>query len=271
MSNTTDQMHQEGPSTVQDQQTHAAAPGATRIFRQGRYETVAMLKNGEQLMLLMLFPLMALFALAFTAFLDDYARAEGVGRLDIAMPGVLALCAMSTALSGQGIATGFDRRYGVLRFLSTTPLGRGGLIAGKGLAVMTIVAIQYIVIGIVALCLGWQPEAAGVLLSLPSLVLGAAAFTAVGMLVAGTVRAEATLAMVNTLWVVLAAVGGSLFPTHHFPGVVGWLVSLLPSGALGDALRADLAAQYFDWWPHLVLILWIVVAGYAAKRWFKWS
>lgn len=271
MSNATDEVHQEGPLTVQHQQTRQAAPAATRIIRQGRYETLAMLKNGEQLMLLMLFPLMALFALAFTGFLDGFARAEGVGRLDIAMPGVLALCTMSTALSGQGIATGFDRRYGVLRFLSTTPLGRGGLIAGKGVAVLTIVAIQYLVIGIVGLCLGWHPHFSGFLLSIPSLVLGAAAFTAVGMLVAGTVRAEATLAMVNTLWVVLAAVGGSLLPAHHFPGVVGGLISLLPSGALGDALRADLAAQHFAWWPHLVLLLWIVVAGYAAKRWFKWS
>ncbi|WP_321174082.1 ABC transporter permease [Kocuria sp. HSID16901] len=247
------------------------ASASKRVLQQGRFETLAMLKNGEQLMLLILFPLMALLALSFTGFLDSTAASKGVGRVDLALPGVLALCAMSTALSGQGIATGFDRRYGVLRFMSTTPLGRGGLIAGKGVAVLTIVIVQYVVMAIVGVILGWQPPLTGILLSIPTLILGAAAFTAVGMLVAGTVRAEATLALVNTLWVVLAAVGGSLLPSQHAPGFLRWVVALLPSGALGDALRADFVSHQVAWWPHVVLICWIVVAGYAAKRWFKWS
>ena len=244
---------------------------SSRILAQGKYETLAMLKNGEQLMLLIRFPLMALFGLAFTGFLDGWAEQFGGSRIDVAMPGVLALCAMSTALSGQGIATGFDRRYGVLRFLSTTPLGRGGLVTGKAVAVLTVVAIQYVVMGVVGLFLGWNPDVPGFLLSLPALVLGVAAFTAVGLLVAGTVRAEATLAVVNTLWVVLAALGGSLIPAHHFPGGGSWFIELLPSGALGEALRAGMLAHHVAWGPHLVLIAWIVIAGLAARRWFKWS
>ncbi|WP_238147609.1 ABC transporter permease [Rothia uropygioeca] len=243
----------------------------SRILAQGRYETISMLKNGEQLMLLILFPLMALFGLAFTGFLDTWAEHFGGSRVDVAMPGVLALCAMSTALSGQGIATGFDRRYGVLRFLSTTPLGRGGLIAGKGVAVLSVVVIQYVVMGVVGFALGWNPSVLGFLLSLPTLIVGAAAFTAIGLLVAGVVRAEATLAVVNTVWVVLATVGGSLIPAHQFPGAASWLIELLPSGALGAALRSDMLNHQFAWWPHLVLVMWILVAGLAAKRWFKWS
>lgn len=244
---------------------------AARILSQGRYEILAMLKNGEQLMLLILFPLMALVGLNFTSFLDGWAAEFGASRIDVAMPGVLALCTMSTALSGQGIATGFDRRYGVLRYLSTTPLGRGGLIAGKGLAVLAVVAIQYVVMGAAGLVLGWSPDLPGFLLSLPTLVLGAAAFTALGMLVAGTVRAEATLAVVNTLWVLLATVGGSLLPAHHFPGAGAWFVELLPSGALGAALRADMLSHSFAVWPHVVLVAWAVLVGLAAKRFFKWA
>ena len=101
-----------------------AASGVQRVLAQGGYETLAMLKNGEQLMLNIAFPVMALFALRYTSFLDSYAEGMGTARMNVAVPGVLALCVISTALSGQGIATGFDRRYGVLRFLSTTPLGR---------------------------------------------------------------------------------------------------------------------------------------------------
>lgn len=260
-----------GPGSSPHPSPRRPSSARRRILAQGRYETVAMLKNGEQLMLLILFPLMALFGLTFTGFLDTWAHGFGDSRVDVAMPGVLALCAMSTALSGQGIATGFDRRYGVLRFLSTTPLGRGGLIAGKATAVLTVVAIQYVVMGAVGLVLGWSPSLPGFLLSLPTLVLGAAGFAALGLLVAGTVRAEATLAVVNTVWVVLATVGGSLVPAHQFPGAASWLIELLPSGALGAALRSDMLEHHVAVWPHVVLILWIVLAGLAAKRWFKWS
>ena len=114
-----------------------------RVIEQGRYETMAMLRNGEQLMLNIIFPVMALIALRFTGLIDEYAKSVGVSRMDAAVPGVLALCVISTALSGQGIATGFDRRYGVLRFLATTPLGRNGLIMGKCIAVLVVVAIQF--------------------------------------------------------------------------------------------------------------------------------
>ena len=119
-----------------------------RVIEQGRYETMAMLRNGEQLMLNIIFPVMALIALRFTGLIDEYANSVGVSRMDAAVPGVLALCVISTALSGQGIATGFDRRYGVLRFLATTPLGRNGLIMGKCIAVLVVVAIQFTLVAV---------------------------------------------------------------------------------------------------------------------------
>ena len=128
------------------------------MLAQGGYETLAMLKNGEQLMLNIAFPVMALFALRYTSFLDSYAEGMGTARMNVAVPGVLALCVISTALSGQGIATGFDRRYGVLRFLSTTPLGRNGLIIGKVIAVLTVLAIQFVLVSIVGFGLGWRPD-----------------------------------------------------------------------------------------------------------------
>ena len=116
-----------------------------RILLQGKYEALAMLRNGEQLILAVVLPLLALVGLTVTPFLDGL----GPSRIDVAVPGILALCAMSTAFTGQGIATGFDRRYGVLRFLSTTPLGRGGLIAGKVLSVLAVLCLQVAVVAAV--------------------------------------------------------------------------------------------------------------------------
>ena len=131
------------------------APLLRRILLQGQYETVTMLRNGEQLILAIVMPLLAMVGLTVTPLLDGL----GSSRINIAVPGILALCAMSTAFTGQGISTGFDRRYGVLRFLSTTPLGRTGLIAGKILAVLAVLLLQVLMVTAVALPLGWQPRA----------------------------------------------------------------------------------------------------------------
>ena len=130
------------------------APLLRRILLQGRYEAVTMLRNGEQLILAIVLPLLAMVGLTVTPLLDGLASS----RINVAVPGILALCAMSTAFTGQGISTGFDRRYGVLRFLSTTPLGRTGLIAGKVLAVLPVLSLQVLVVTAEALVLGWQPD-----------------------------------------------------------------------------------------------------------------
>ncbi|WP_326502639.1 ABC transporter permease [Rothia nasimurium] len=251
--------------------TSTAAPALTRVLAQGKFETIAMLKNGEQLMLNIAFPIMGLLALAYTGFLDPWATRYGVSRVDIAVPGVLALCVLSTALSGQGIATGFDRRYGVLRFISTTPLGKGGLIAGKVLAVLSVLLIQYLLVGALGQLLGWTATVPGVLMSLPTLLLGAACFTSLGLLIAGTVRAEATLAIVNMAWVVLAAAGGILIPTDRYPTWLSPIIDLLPSAALGNALRGDYIYQSFLLLPHLILLVATVLFAALATRFFKWS
>jgi ABC-2 type transport system permease protein len=245
----------------------APAPLLRRILLQGKYEALTMLRNGEQLILAIVLPLMALVGLTVTPLLDGL----GGSRVDVAVPGILALCAMSTAFTGQGISTGFDRRYGVLRFLSTTPLGRAGLIAGKILAVLAVLLLQVLVVGAVAFVLGWQPTTAGWVPALGLLVLGAAAFTALGLLVAGTVRPEATLAITNLLWILFGALGGIVIPAERLPGPAQGLVHFLPSGALGEALRDAFLAGTLNGGAALILLLWTAFAGAAAIRWFKWN
>lgn len=238
-----------------------------RVLLQGKYEAVTMLRNGEQLILAVVLPLLALVGLTVTPFLDGL----GPSRVNVAVPGILALCAMSTAFTGQGIATGFDRRYGVLRFLSTTPLGRGGLIAGKVLSVLVVLCLQVVVVSAVAFALGWQPVAAGWLPGLVLLVLGAAAFTSLGLLVAGTVRPEATLAITNLLWILLGAMGGIVIPADRLPALAQSIVHFLPSGALGESLRDAFLHGALNGGGALILVLWTAIAGAAAIRWFKWN
>ncbi|WP_345713964.1 ABC transporter permease, partial [Kineococcus glutinatus] len=160
-----------------------AAPWWRRVQRQSALEARTALRNGEQLLLTLVIPVVVLVATVRTRLLD----LGGGERPALALAGVLALAVVSTAFTGQAIATGFDRRNGVLRLLATTPLGRGGLLAGKCGAVVLLLALQVLVLAAVAAGLGWRPQAGGLVLALAPLALGTCAFTALGLLLAGTV------------------------------------------------------------------------------------
>jgi len=244
----------------------AAAPAARRVLAQARFDAVVTLRNGEQFLLTLVLPALLLAGLALTHVPD-----LGAGRrIDVVAPGVLALAVMSTAFTGQAIGTGFDRRYGVLRLLGTTPLGRGGLLAGRVVAVLAVELVQVVVLGGLALGLGWHPQAAGVPVAAVAVLLGTAAFVGLGLLLAGTLRAEAVLAAANLVWVLLLAGGGLIVPTAR-TGAFGAVARVLPSGALGDALRTALQSGGMPWGALAVLAAWAVVAATAAGRWFRWE
>jgi len=249
------------PTVPQADRPHAgAAPLAVRIARQASYETGSALRNGEQLLVTVVLPLLALIGIHVTGMLD----APGRSGLDVAVPGVLALAVISSGFTATAISTGFERRYDVLAALATTPLGTLGLVAGKALSVGALLLVQTAVIGGAGLLLGWRPDPAGILPAVAALLIGALAFTALGLLLAGTARPEATLAGANLLWVLFGAVGGTVFPPRQ-----GW-VELLPSGALGSALRAGLGDGVWQPGALLVLLAWAAVAVLAALRWFRW-
>ena len=245
----------------------AAAPLPRRLAAQARFEVGLIAGNAEQLLLALVLPVLLLVALNEVSTPD-----LGPGRrIDVLTPGVLALAVMSTSFTSQAIATGFDRRYGVLRMLGTTPLGRSGLLAGKVLAVLAVQAVQLLVLGGVALALGWQPRVEGIAAALVAVLLGTAAFVSLALLLAGTLRAEATLAAANLVWVLLLAGGGVVVPVDRLPAPLAEVAAALPSGALGDALRAALARGDFAVGPCVVLLLWAVLSGVAAARWFRWD
>jgi len=247
-------------------ETPVAAPGWQRVLAQTRFDARSMLRNGEQLLITVVLPLLVLIGLSRSSMVT-----LGAGpRIDLATPGVLALALISTAFTGQAIATGFDRRAGLLRLLGTTPLGRSGLIAGRVGAVLTVQMIQILLLGTAGTLLGWRPHLAGIVPAVLAWVLGTAAFVCLGLLLAGTLRAEAVLAAANLIWVLLLAGGGVVLAADRL-GPIGPIVKWLPSGALGEALRSTLAAG--DWpWLHLaVLAGWALLAGAACLRWFNWD
>lgn len=245
----------------------AAATAARRVQAQALFEAGTLLRNSEQLLVSVVLPLGALLGLAFTT-----APSLGPGRrIDLAVPGILALCVISAAFTSQAISTGFERRYAVLRLLGTTPLGRDGLLWGKALATLTVGLIQWVLVSGVGLVLGWQPVVSGVAYAVLFLLLGTWVFVALALLLAGTVRAEGVLAIANLVWVVLLVLGGSVVPRPQLPEGLGSVVGALPSAALADGLRAALVEGRLAGIPLLVLVAWGAVATLLAARTFRWS
>jgi ABC-2 type transport system permease protein len=227
------------------------------------------LRGGEQVLLTLLIPLALLVGLTLVPLVELPSP-----RIATVTPSVLALAVMSTAFTSQAIATGFERRYGVLKRLGATPLSRGGLISAKTATVIIIELLQAAIITAVAAGLGWRPHASALaFLTAPLLVLlGTAAFSGLALLMAGTLRAEATLALANLIYIVLLGLGGVVFPLTKFPAGARPFLTLLPTGALATGLRAVLAdAAGVPVRDLAVLAVWAVVGIGAAARTFRWD
>jgi len=240
------------------------------VLAQARMETRLLLRNGEQLLLAVVIPLIVLVAGIAGAKHFDLTFSHS--PVDTLTPGILALAIMSTSFTSLAISTGFERRYGVLKRLGSSPLPRAGLLGGKVGALLVVEGLQFVVIGGVALLLGWSPalSPAGLAGALMCALLGTAAFASLGLLLAGALRAEATLAAANLVYLLLLAGGAVVFPASSY-GSVGSLLTWLPSGALGSGMRTALIGAAFPGTSLLVLAGWTVVGTVLTARTFTWE
>jgi ABC-2 type transport system permease protein len=248
-----------------------AASARRMITAQALQETRQLLRNGEQLTLTLIIPLLLLIAFSLEPLVN---LGVPMSRVDFLTPGVIALAVMSTAFTSQAIATGFERRYGVLKRLGATPLSRGYLIAAKTATVIVVELAQAVIICLVALALGWTPHASvSAIVVVPLLVLlGTAAFSGFALLMAGTLRAEATLAGANLIYVILLGIGGVVFPLTRFPAGARPVLELLPTGALSTALRDVLASSAgLPVKETVALAVWAVAGITLAARSFRWE
>jgi ABC-2 type transport system permease protein len=248
------------------------APGddAHRSLRpamaQARAEVAMTLRRGDSLLLALGIPVLLLVFFSLVDVLPTGTRHP----VDFLAPGILALAVMSTAMVSLGIATGFERSYGVLKRLGTTPLGRPALLAAKTTAVLAVEMLQAAVLVPVAVGLGWRPGGdAG--LAVGAAVLGTVAFSGIGMLLAGTLRAEATLAGANGLYLVLLLLGGMVVPLAKLPGALRAISRALPAAALSGAMSAGLGPGRVPAHDWIVLAAWAVAAPAAAALTFRWE
>lgn len=254
--------------------TFTPAPGAAPLPRmvlaQARMESRLMLRNGEQLLIAIVIPVLVLLGMVRGA--DRLGLDYDHPVVDVVTPGVLALAVLSTSFTSLAIATGFERRYGILKRLGASPLPRSGLLAGKVGALLLIEVFQLVVLAVVGQLLGWDPviSASSLLGFLLAVLLGTFAFASLGLLMAGALRAEATLAGANLVYLLLLAGGAVVLPASAYGGF-GDVAAWLPSGALGEAVRDAFLDGTVAWRDLAVLVGWGAVGTFATARTFSWE
>lgn len=241
----------------------------TAVLAQLRTELRLSFRQGEQLLVSIGIPL---GILVFFSQVDVLPKGDVSRPVDFLAPAVLALAVMSSSLVSLGIATGFERYYGVLKRLGATPLGRPRLIGAKMGTVVVTEAIQFAVLIAAGLALGWDPDLSGWPVAILAALLGTAAFAGLGLLLAGTLSGPLNLAVCNGVYLMLLVTGGMMVPFEELPAGMRAVAQVLPAAALSDLMIGSLAptaeVHAASW---AVLVTWAVVLPMLAAWRFRWE
>jgi ABC-2 type transport system permease protein len=240
------------------------APWTSAVLAQAVIEARLTARRGESLLAMVGVPV------AVLVFIGVFVPAAPV--IEATLPGTLALAIVASGLVNLGIATAYERGYGVLKRLGGSPLGRSGLVAAKLGVVVAIGLAQVVAIVAVALVLGWRPgdDASMVALAVTA-VVGAVAFAGLGLAIAGTLRPDATLVVVNLLFLLALGFGGALVPIDDLPDPVTVGVRLLPLGALTEAFGAAVGSGPDLLSSLAIVAVWAVGSALVASRTFRWD
>ena len=237
------------------------------FYSQLRQELTVMARNGEQLLLLIVIPIMLLVFFSQTDFLTTTSE----NKIDFLMPGIISLAVMSTAMVSLGIATGFERSYGVLKRLGTTPLGTRRLVLAKVAAICAIEIAQLVLLIFVGQLLGWNPSQVNLVQILVLLLIGTSCFAGIGLTLAGRLRAEINLAAQNGLYLALLLLGGIFVSNDELPKTLGDVAQVLPSSLLSSLLRNSFTSNQIATTDLIALCVWALSACAFAVISFKWS
>lgn len=241
------------------------APWASAVLAQAGVEARLAARRGENLLAMVGVPVAVL--LFFGVFV--LAR-RAVGEM---LPGTLALAIVASGLVNLGIATAYERGYGVLKRLGGSPLGSSGLVAAK-LGVVIAIALAQVggLVAIAALVLGWRPgPEASVLAVTVTTAVGAAAFAGLGLVIAANFRPEAALVVANVAFLLVLGFGGALVPIGDLPAPLAAVVQLLPMGALSEAFASALGSGGALAAPLAIVGAWAIGSLLVVARTFRWD
>lgn len=236
---------------------------ARALRAQTKLELILTLRRGEAVLLTLIIPIGLLVFFGTTQLFAV--------TVEFITPGLLALAVLSSSLVSLSIATGYERKYLVLKRLGATPLPRSVLFTAKAISILVLEIIQVgLLLAVAALFFGWRADIDWWLL-IGALLLGTAALSGVAMLMAGNLRAEATLALANGLYVIFLLVGDVIFPLESLPDAIVRIGQVLPAAPLAGLFRASVGQAEFVAAHAVILIGWALLIPPLAVRFFSWE
>jgi ABC-2 type transport system permease protein len=246
-----------------------AAPPLLATLAIAAAELRLALRRGETLVATAVLPIVVLVFFASVGILPTTTARP----VDFLLPGSIAFAIIATSMVSLGITTAYDRFYGVLKRLGGSPVSRAELIAGKMLAVLVVEIVQVgLLVGAASLLLGWTaPPGASIAHAVVALLLGTLAFAGLGLLLAGSLRAETMLAVANGLFVASLLLGGIILPIDHLPDPLAALAAALPAAALSEAFRVALGVGSDATGALVLLAGWGLTTTGLAVVTFRWE
>jgi ABC-2 type transport system permease protein len=238
-----------------------------RLRAQTRVEIVLSLRRRENLFVTIFVPaaILAFFSLI------PILPTPSVDPMEFLLPGTLTLAIIATSLVANGISTGFDRSYLVLKRLGSTPLRKIDLIAAKGAAIALGELITALVLFGIAMSLGWRPTEMRPGILVIGIIGGTAAFGSIGMFLAGVLKAETNLAVANALFLALLLVGGILIPLASLPTGLARIASVIPAKPLAEIIGSGLGYTAASSGAFYLVAGWAAAGTLLAAATFRWE
>ncbi len=204
-----------------------------------RYEQRAYWRNRGRGIFTFAFPIM--FLVIFAS-LDQGQRISTRGQIpydDFFVPGILAYGVIATTFVNLAISTAILRDEGVLKRMQGTPLPRWAYAAARiGSTFLIMAAMAVVVIGLGASVWGLSFRLGALPGLVVTLLLGTAAFTAIGIGVTRFIpNAEAGPVVVNLAVLPLTFISNVWFPTDSMPKLLKDIARVFPIKALAGGLQ----------------------------------
>ncbi len=227
----------------------APAPGWRATLALLGMELRLLARRGENVLVALVLPVAVLVFFGVM-------RRDDLGSL---LPATVALAIVGAGFVSLGIATAYERSYGVLKRLAGAPVSTVSVVVAKLGSVLIVAATSTALLVVAAVVLGWAPrEPLSPLVLAIAVVLGVVAFGGLGLALASLVRAEAALAIANGVFLVFVLLGGIVVPIEDLPAPIRDFAGVLPSAALANAVGAGLGVEGADAASLGSLLAWAV-------------
>jgi ABC-2 type transport system permease protein len=240
------------------------------LLHELRVQQLLFWRNREAAFFSFLFPIL-LLVLIGSVYGDE--PIEGVNAPTYLLIGLLGYGVSANAFAALAITLVIRREAGLLKRVRGTPLGPGTYLAaviGSTVVVIALEVVAQLLLGVYLLDADWPDRP---LHFVGAILLGAAAFAALGIAITTVVRtAEGSSAVVNAIYLPTAFISGVFFSTSEMPAFLQAIAEVLPLTYFLDLIRASFVPdENFAASAVGAVIVWGLVGLAVSLRGFRWE